>query len=157
VELDELYHPILVKSRELMADTEGAGRHVGAPSILVEFGPIGADMEIGYVSDGHHNPPAGARGGLAGGRADQKLRRRDGREEPLDPCTQVRLSDGEIIVSLGAGGGGYGPPRERDPQRVAEAVAEGLLTRQRAADIYGVIIMENGIIEEAATAARRSA
>ncbi|MGS0014460.1 hydantoinase B/oxoprolinase family protein, partial [Escherichia coli] len=52
VELDELYHPIVIEKRELIPDTEGAGAHIGARSIRVEFGPTLAECEIGYVSDG---------------------------------------------------------------------------------------------------------
>lgn len=156
IELDELYHPIVVRHRELIPDTEGAGRHTGAQAILVEYGPIGAAMEIGYVSDGHHNPPLGARGGLAGGGSDQLLRRCNGEEVRLDPCAQVTLESGEIIVSVGAGGGGYGPPRQRDPERVAESVREGLMSIKRAAQVYGVAV-RNGMVDEAATAAMRAA
>jgi N-methylhydantoinase B len=154
VELDELYHPLVVDSRELAPDTEGAGRHIGAPAILVTFGPVDADFELGFVSDGHVNPPIGARGGLAGGRADHRIRRLDGREEALDPCAQVKVAAGEIIVSVGAGGGGYGPPTERDPAKVAESVREGRLSEGRAADVYGVIV-RGGVVDEAATRARR--
>lgn len=155
IELDEYYHPILVARRELVADSEGAGRNVGAQSILVEYGPIGADMEVGYVSDGHHNPPAGARGGLPGGRADQMVRRRDGTEQQLDPCAQVTVGAGEIIVSIGTGGGGYGDPRERDPYAVLNAVQEGLMSEARARAVYGVVISA-GILDPAATTERRS-
>jgi N-methylhydantoinase B len=154
IELDEFYHPILVRRRELVPDSEGAGRHVGAQSILVEYGPLGADMEVGYVSDGHHNPPAGARGGGTGGRADQKLRRSDGTEEQLAPCAQVKVRAGEIIVAIGAGGGGYGDPHQRDPQHVLEAVREGLMSEARAASVYGVII-QAGVLDPIATAERR--
>jgi N-methylhydantoinase B len=154
VELDEIYHPILVERRELIADSEGAGRHIGAPSVQVEFGPIGADLDIGYVSDGHHNPAAGARGGLSGGRADQIIRRRNGLLEPLDPCAQVHVADGETIISVSAGGGGYGLPHQRDVARVAEAVREGLLTVGRAAEVYRVVIAD-GELDEAATASLR--
>jgi N-methylhydantoinase B len=156
VELDELYHPLLVESRELVPDTEGAGRHVGAPAIQVTFGPVGADMEIGYGCDGHHNPAVGARGGMAGGRTDQKIRRRNGMEEPLPPRAQVRVLAGEIIVSIGAGGGGYGPPRERNPEAVAEAVREGLLSKTRAEAVYGVVIGRNGAADLTATRLRRA-
>lgn len=156
VELDELYHPLIVNSRELVPDTEGAGRHVGAPSIRVEFGPTVADMDIGYVSDGHMNPPCGVRGGSAGGRADQKLRHVNGSEVPLDPCAMVHLSPGEIVISVGAGGGGYGSPLERDPQAVAEAVREGLVTRARAERVYGVVLTEDDAVEPGETAARRA-
>lgn len=151
VELDELYHPILVRRRELIADSEGAGRHVGAQSILVEYGPLGGEMEVGYVADGNLNPPRGARGGLAGGASGQRLRTPDGRERPLEPCAQVRLEPGEVMVSIGAGGGGYGPPIERDPERVAEAVREGLLSPGRARSVYGVVVDPGGALDLALT------
>ncbi|MGI4877250.1 MAG: hydantoinase B/oxoprolinase family protein, partial [Janthinobacterium lividum] len=156
IELDEFYHPILVLRRELVADSEGAGRYVGAQSILVEYGPIGADMEVGYVSDGHYNPPLGARGGLPGGRADQKLLRCDGTLEQLAPCAQVQVGAGEVIVAIGAGGGGYGDPRERDPGAVLDAVHEGLMSEARAASVYGVVI-SSGILDLVATGERRGA
>src|SRR5262249_56758302 len=67
VELDELYQPIRVDERRLIPDTEGAGRTRGAPGLLVEFGPVGCEIEVGYVSDGCINAPRGVRGGQAGG------------------------------------------------------------------------------------------
>jgi N-methylhydantoinase B len=155
VELDELYHPLVVDSRELIPDTEGAGRHIGAASIRVEFGPTLADMEIGYVSDGHRNPPIGARGGLSGGSADQWLRDPNGKVTPLNPCAMVHVRPGQLVVSIGAGGGGYGDPKGRDPAKVEEAVREGLLTVGRAESVYGVIIT-NGLLDATATCARRA-
>jgi N-methylhydantoinase B len=102
------------------------------------------------------NPPCGVRGGSAGGRADQKLRHVNGSEVPLDPCAMVHLSPGEIVISVGAGGGGYGSPLERDPQAVAEAVREGLVTRARAERVYGVVLTEDDAVEPGETAARRA-
>jgi N-methylhydantoinase B len=156
VELDELYHPILVESRELVPDSEGAGRQIGSQAIRVAFGPIGAAMNVAFVSDGHHNPAFGARGGLSGGRADQRLRRVNGCEEQLPPCMIATVEAGEVIISVGAGGGGYGSPTERDPLLIADAVREGLLTEHRAAEVYGVIVVA-GVIDEAATLRRRDA
>jgi N-methylhydantoinase B len=154
VELDELYHPILVEGRELVPDSEGAGRQIGSQAIRVAFGPIGAAMNVAFVSDGHHNPALGARGGLPGGRADQRLRRLDGNEVQLPPCSIAALEDGEVIISIGAGGGGYGPPMHRDPLLIADAVREGLLSERRAAKIYGVVF-EAGEIDQIATVRRR--
>ena len=154
VELDELYHPLIVESRELIPDTEGASRQIGAQSIRVEFGPIGAALEIGHVSDEHQNPLQGVRGGLAGGRADQKIQRLGGTEEGLEPCAQVVVAAGETIISIGAGGGGYGPPSEGDPALVAHAVQEGLLTLGRAEETYGVIL-KAGVVDAEVTIERR--
>ncbi len=155
IELDELYHPIVVKSRELVPDTEGAGRHIGAYSIRVEFGPTLAPMDIGYVSDGHVNAPLGASGGLAGGRADQQLRHRDGQTEQLPSCALVRVDAGDMMIATSTAGGGYGSPRERDPHLVAEAVREGLLSPGRAAEVYGVVMRNDGSPDLPATEARR--
>ena len=147
IELDELYHPIVVERRELIPDTEGAGTHVGAHSILVEFGPTIAPLEIGYVSDGHHNPPLGARGGLPGGRSAQGLRRRDGREEALAACAQVGVAAGEMILSVSTGGGGYGPPEERAAEAVAKNVREGLVSQTRAREVYRVALTGDGAVD----------
>lgn len=151
IELDELYHPIVIERRELIADTEGAGTHVGAQSILVEFGPTGTELEVGYVSDGHHHPPLGARGGLPGGSAAQALRRRDGREEPLAPCAQVRVAAGETILSVSTGGGGYGPPEQRSPEAVGKSVLEGLVSPRRAHAVYRVALESDGTVDLPAT------
>ena len=138
VELDELCQPILVESRRLLKDTEGAGRQRGAPSLEVIFGPIGCDVDVAFVSDGTINGPTGVRGGGAGGQSRQYLRKADGTLVETDQVTVQRVSDGEAIVSITCGGGGYGDPRERDPAKVRHDVEEGWISRERAAEIYGL-------------------
>ncbi len=156
IELDELRQPLRIHCRTIKPDSEGAGRYRGAPSIYVEFGPRGADIEVGYVSDGTINAAKGVRGGLAGGVADQKKRGRGGELTPLDPFAQVRLQDGERIVSVSCGGGGYGNPLQRDAAKVRHDVEEGWITRQRAEQVYGVVLSEPGEVDAAATARRRA-
>lgn len=157
VELDELRQPIHVYERRLLPDTEGAGKFKGAPSISVVFGPVGCEISVGYVSDGAINPAKGARGGSGGGRADQYRIRTDGSREDLDPCAQVTLLDGERIVSLSSGGGGYGPPAARSLAQVSHDVREGWVSPGRARDVYRVEIDMAGNIDELGTARLRSA
>lgn len=155
VELDELYQPLWVKERRLLPDTEGAGRHRGAPSLLVEFGPVGCDVQIGYVSDGCINAARGANGGGTTAPARQLVRRIDGSTEPLAACAQVPLADGETVLSYCCGGGGYGPPNERDPARVVRDVAEGWISAARARDVYRVAVRD-GRVDADATARLRA-
>lgn len=155
VELAELYQPIMVHGRAFVADSEGAGRTTGAPSTIVEFGPVGGAIDIGYLSDGHINAPIGVRGGGAGGGADQYLIRIDGSREKLDACAQVRLEDGQRILAISCGGGGYGLPASRPPELVANDVAAGLITTARARAVYGVVVGADGLLDEAATLAAR--
>jgi N-methylhydantoinase B len=140
MEIDELRHPIIVHSRRLMADTEGAGRYRGALGAYSEFSPIGCDMTVAYVSDGNSNPAAGTRGGLPGGRSSQFTRCADGTLVPQPGCAEVVIRPDEAMVSISCGGGGYGPPHERDAQCVAHDVREGWVGRQRAEAVYGVAL-----------------
>lgn len=151
VELAELYQPLHVYERHIMPDTEGAGMFRGAPAFLCEFGPVGASFEVGYVGDGNINGPKGARGGQTGGRAGQWLKHRNGEVLPLEACAQIVVEAGERIVSVGCGGGGYGDPRRRDPERVAADVAEGFISRERAQNIYGVKFLDGGGVDATAT------
>ena len=50
--------------------------------------------------------------------------------------------------------GGYGDPMTRDPQAVADDVADGLISVQTAAEAFGVVIAADGSVDEAATAAK---
>ncbi len=155
IELDELYQPIHVQSRYLLTDTEGAGRFRGAPSLFVEFGPLDCCIEIGYVSDGCTNAAKGVLGGLAGRPAEQYKRTRAGTLEPLEACAQLVLEKGESVVSISCGGGGYGPPQERDPMKVSHDARERWISRERAREIYRVVLTENFDVDVAKTAELR--
>ena len=157
IESDELLYPIVVTARRIIADSEGAGRFRGAPGTHVELEPLGTTIEAMYASDGCVHPAAGARGGLDGSRAAQFRRALDGSLEPLGPMGPVTLAPGQQIMSIGASGGGYGPPWERDPARVAKDVAEGWVTWEKAERVYGVVLAPGGSIDRQATMARRAA
>ena len=136
IEMAEMHHPIRVISRALQADSEGAGEFIGAPCLGVELGPRCGMLQIAYVSDGVINPAQGIAGGSAGGKADQACQR-SGVIEPLAPWGSLRLQGDDTVISRGTGGGGCGDPRRRDRRLVREAIEDGLLTRARAAEIYG--------------------
>ncbi len=158
IEVDELHHPLFVSHRTLVPDTEGAGRFRGAPSGYTEFGPTaGCTMQVLYTSDGTVNPAKGARGGLPGARARALRRERDGELTELPNCYGATLQPGERIASYSAGGGGYGSPLERDPERVKHDLDEGWITRARAEAVYGLMLDATGAIDRPATTARRAA
>jgi len=158
VELDELHFPILVKSRHLVPDTEGAGRTIGAPSGFCEYGPIGGGtLEVVYVADGAINNAKGTLGGLDGAKIRNYVSTKDGELKELPACSDIILQPGETIVSYSSGGGGYGPPYERPVDKVKHDVEEGWITKERARDVYGVVFDGEGNIDETATAKRRKA
>jgi len=155
VEIDELKHPMVVWTQKVVPDHEGAGRRRGAPAAYCEFGPLEAPFDAFFLSDGTINPPQGVNEGLPGGRAAQFLRQVDGTMTPLDLCGDVVVRPGERLVSQSTGGGGYGSPLDREPERVADDVREGWVSPSRAAEVYGVVIHADGAIDQLATDKRR--
>ena len=63
---------------------------------------------------------------------------------------------GGVVHAHSAGGGGFGPPRERDPALVLRDVEDGLVTPESAEAVYGVVIRDGWILEKE-TAERRRA
>jgi N-methylhydantoinase B len=150
-EVLELLRPIRVWTDRIVPDTEGAGRFRGAPSLYIEYGPVDTELEVLYAADGTVNPALGVRGGQSGALCRPALRRADGEVAELDAWARVVLAPGETIISISSGGGGYGPPHERDVERVLRDVTDGWISVQRARDVYGVVLDADGRVDEAAT------
>lgn len=157
VEVAELAHPLRVVRQRLVPDTEGAGEFRGAPSADVEFGPVETTMWVNYGTDGAVHPALGARGGLEGGPSRHYRRGADGEMVEIDPYGLVKLESGETIVSVTAGGGGFGRPIDRDPKAVAKDVEDGIVSTSRARDVYRVAFDDHGRLDLAATEQIRSA
>ncbi|UCB45400.1 MAG: hydantoinase B/oxoprolinase family protein [Spirochaetota bacterium] len=151
IESDEFLYPICIKKRSIIPDSEGAGRFRGAHGTYVEYGPVHCSIEAMYASDGSVYPAAGARGGLSGSKAGQFKRTTSGELIQLGPMGPVTINPDETIISKGAGGGGYGPPWEREVWRVLKDVNEGWVTPERAEKVYGVYINESGQVDDEAT------
>ncbi|MEV4892980.1 hydantoinase B/oxoprolinase family protein [Nonomuraea sp. NPDC055795] len=156
VEIDELKQPIVIHRRRLAPDTEGAGRHRGAPGLEVEYGPLGGTIAAIYANDGSINPMMGARGGLPGAPSAQLKRERDGTLRPVDICGPVHVEDGERLLARTSGGGGYGAPHTRAPGAVARDVREGWITAARAREVYLVALDADGHPDPDGTARLRS-
>src|ERR1700726_4201927 len=68
-------------------------------------------------------------------------------------CRSAPASD--LFVSARPGGG-YGDPLAREPARVRDDVADGLLAAEVARDEYGVVLTSTGVLCEQETARLRS-
>jgi N-methylhydantoinase B len=154
IEVDELRHPIRIVAQHIIPDTEGPGRFRGSPGAYAEYGPVDTSIDVMYQSDGNINPALGARGGGAGAPARQFKRDASGKVVEVPRVGLVTLGPGERICSMTCGGGGYGPPTERDPARVLHDVLEGSISRERAEQVYGVVLAGDEVDYAATTALR---
>ena len=136
VELVELCTPLIVRERMLVLDSEGAGEFIGAPALRTVLEIDADNIRIAYASDGTYHPAKGACGGSAGHPASAELIRRGVESEQLPNLGILELSRGDIVVSVGAGGGGYGLPDQRSRQSLEQAVRDGLLSIERLNRVY---------------------
>ena len=60
------------------------------------------------------------------------------------------LAEGDVLVSVTPGGGGYGDPLRRGPELVARDVRAGLVSEAAARDAYGVVA-PGGVCDPQAT------
>jgi N-methylhydantoinase B len=156
VEIDEQKYPIRVRQIRMRMDSEGAGRRRGAPGAIVEFGPKRSPMNAAYVTDGYHNPPRGTRGGGDAAPSVPFRITAEGTREPLPTIASVPLEAGELLGHELSGGGGYGDPLEREPERVRDDVLAHFVSVPRAREVYGVVFVDEILdgtltVDEAAT------
>ncbi|MCY3798662.1 MAG: hydantoinase B/oxoprolinase family protein [Chloroflexi bacterium] len=161
VELFEIAVPILTRSREFIPDSGGGGRRRGGLAQRMELGLLPGYKGTATVSvhaAGQHVPPFGLHGG-EGGSPAQILR--DGeiltRAEKVRHASALPLTETAQTVGFEtAAGGGYGPPKERAPEQVKADVRDGLVSFERAAETYGVILDSESLrVDVKATEAKR--
>ncbi|MBJ7330138.1 MAG: hydantoinase B/oxoprolinase family protein [Solirubrobacteraceae bacterium] len=140
-EVLEQKYPITVWERSVWQDSEGAGRTRGAPGNVCIYGPRFADMEVQYFHDGVENRIKGVHGGASPLGPEAWHIATDGTWDKYGYSVgEIVLTPGESIVSLSAGGGGYGDPLVRPADEVLTDVVEGYVSFARARDSYGVVL-----------------
>ena len=139
-EVLETQAPLLQRRRELRRDSGGAGEFRGGLGQATEIAHLGeGSWSVSAMIDRTRFAAHGLRGGGSGALGELTL---DGDEAP--PKT-VLWMDPDAVVSMNPpGGGGYGDPLERQPERVLRDVVYGYVSRAAAREIYGVEITYRG-------------
>jgi N-methylhydantoinase B len=149
----EAKYPVLVESLSLITDSGGPGRYRGG---------LGVETVVQALSEFNVNTsieravclPWGLEGGLEG-TGNEMLLRRDGvvhDDVPNAKVFRARVKTGDAFVLRSGGGGGYGSPLERPPERVQHDVRQGYTSIAAARDYYGVVLDPDTLaIDETAT------
>lgn len=132
----ENMYPVLVERYALRQDSGGAGRFrggLGTEQIVI------AQVNINGVTRSDHvrNPPNGLLGGLPALGNQIAVRRANG-EETVFPNGKVviRLEPGDAYILRSGGGGGFGDPSERAPDRIRNDLRQGYVSREAALRDY---------------------
>jgi N-methylhydantoinase B len=157
VESIENEMPLLIESCELRTDGGGEGMFRGGVGMIRTVRLLGEDASYSVLSDRAVIPPWGVCGASSGMPYHLSVRR-DGRLIDFDTPGKVTgypLGTDDRIIMRSSGGGGYGDPLARDPDRVRVDVAFGYVSADRARAGYGVAIDDDGTIDAASTTALR--
>ncbi len=169
-ELLESELPLRVREVALHEGSGGAGRFRGGLGTSRTFELLADGCELNVLGEGFLSRPHGIAGGGAG-QPNRLLVQRagEGAGQRLDEVAGVAspskiaslpLARGDLVTMVTGGGGGHGDPREREPARVRDDVRKGLVSRDDARGLYGVVLRGDGAaleVDPEATAAARSA
>jgi len=134
VEIIESTSPLIVRRKEFIPDSGGAGRFRGGLGQVIQFEVAsGEPFAVSCLADRVRFAAGGMQGGAAGSLARFTT---SAEGEISNPKLSRRLAPGTQITLELPGGGGYGPPSERDRQAILDDLADGLVTPGGAARDY---------------------
>jgi N-methylhydantoinase B len=166
-EAAELLYPIHVQAFDLRPDSGGPGQNRGGLGARFKFRFLGGgelSIETSRTIDGS----PGVNGGGASPVQVLVQESPDGEREVIGGISDDgswkspllsshRFAPGDSFEFLSTGGGGWGPAKARDPDRVLDDVLDGYITAEHARIQYGVALTLDGrSIDDAATAALRN-
>ena len=148
IEIHEAYWPLFYKFRRIVPEKDvpgsGAGTYRGGLGLELEVSPLDGPLKLQTRGNHVYHPTAGVFGGLGGhpgcmeirdaktGEIKKKLRPK-GMDYLLEPGK-------DSLFLRTPGGGGYGPPSERDSGKVKEDILEEFVDPETARKIYGADI-----------------
>lgn len=161
LEVWEARYPVRFQHRRLRTDSGGPGRMRGGLGDERAMDCLCETLVSGFV-DRWASQPWAADGGHPGASNGFAVER-DGIEMHFSELGQVSdgkfsnvvLCPGDRFIVRSGGGGGFGPPVERDPQAVAADVQAGYVSRSAAYETYRVALDDDGSVDVDATAVLR--
>ena len=125
--------PMLMLERSLRADSGGPGKFRGGLGQVIRLATLGdARINLTVRPDKVRFPAPGIAGGMPGAPGELLLGDAPMKLEP------VLLGPGEIVTLRIPGGGGYGDPLNRDRDRLAADMEQGLVSEVAARRDYGL-------------------
>jgi N-methylhydantoinase B len=134
VEVWEAKNPWLIEKVELARDSGGAGRFRGGLGLDIAFRML-EDCWVTAVIERTKNAPWGLAGGRPGRANGAQLRTPDG-NRPVAKATRLKIPAGSVLELYCGGGGGFGPPSERDVAEVQADIQEGYISEGQARADY---------------------
>ena len=135
IEATEHAGPVIIWRKELRPDSGGPGKTRGGLGQYMEVGAMeGHEFDIQAMFDRGAHPALGRRGGGVGGAT--QIARDDG--TAMHVKGKQFVPHGARVQMAFPGGGGYGDPKDRDPDLVRRDLARDYISAEVAAKVYGL-------------------
>jgi N-methylhydantoinase B len=159
VEILESLYPVMFTQWALRPDSGGPGRHRGGLGAIYEIealAPGGADVFL--IGERGKYPPFGVNGGGPAALNRFVYETDQGEQTPplVSKVTDIRIRRGQKVRLETPGGGGFGDPAMREPERVVADVRRGYISRENARRDYKVVLRRDGSLDADATAKARA-
>src|SRR5262245_29679697 len=158
-EILESLYPVMFTQWALRPDSGGPGIHRGGLGAIYEIETLSdSGAEVFLLGERGKYPPFGVNGGQSAALNRFVYETDAGERSPalVSKITDVKIRRGQKVRLETPGGGGFGDPATRDPQRVSRDVRLGYVSRDAAHRDYKVALRDDGSVDQAATAVARA-
>ena len=136
VEISESVAPIIIRKRELIADSGGAGEFQGGLGQRIDLTPAGDKAFLVFLSVERMKYPAKGRSGGSDGAAG-KITMSNGKVIPGKG--EFRVKPGETMSVLTPGGGGLGTPKARNKSAIESDLKNNRISQAFAKTQYNFL------------------
>ena len=139
VEICETRFPLLVDQFTFNCQPAGSGKYRGGLGLVRDYRVLCESAQLTTTFGRHKTAPWGGAGGQSGSPNGVAIIPA-GMDEPVTwkgKLARYQLKSGDVARLVTGVGGGYGDPRQRDPEAVRADVRNGFLTPEQASAIYG--------------------
>jgi len=137
VEIIELEYPLMVERYGLVNSSGGPGEFRGGLSLIRELRTI-PDADLSLMAGRPNIPPYGLNGGMPGKTDYAGVHYRDGTQERR--TSGLHVPENTVVIMQTSGGGGWGDPKKRDPEKVSWDALNGYISLEDARTIYGCVL-----------------
>ncbi|WP_442546120.1 hydantoinase B/oxoprolinase family protein (plasmid) [Arthrobacter sp. KN11-1C] len=126
--------PVLYLRKELRQDSGGSGEFRGGLGVILSWQCLGYEGLLSHTSQRSAIPPQGLFGGGAAKGSEWVLNEGTERERRLEFQTgpTIGIGHGETLTFYAPGGGGYGRPHQRTPERILDDLESGYISEEHA-------------------------
>ncbi len=141
----ELEAPIVV-NRYMLVDKAAAGRYRGGSGVIFEFQSLAPNAIVtARGMDRFKLRPYGRKGAHPGSLGQTLVNPGTAQEKDIGKIDILKLNPGDVVRITAPGGAGYGDPLDRDPDAVRIDIDNGIVTKEEAAEVYGVAVTDDGV------------